>query len=112
MYIMAKICVDCGYEPTIYLCNLYQCYNCGKKDICSACIAFIEGDVGTDEVGTDEVGTSENPREQKRICVNCFDTTSVRNCNDCHKVCRSEFSTCWTCHKTDICDYCIYYLSL
>lgn len=34
--------------------------------------------------------------------------TSVRNCNDCHKLCRCEFSTCWTCHKTDICDDCIY----
>ena len=97
MYIMAKICVDCGYEPTIYLCNLYQCYNCGKKDICSDCINLF----------TDKIDTSENPKEQKRICVNCFNTTSVRNCNDCHKLCRSEFSTCWTCHKTDICDDCI-----
>ena len=71
----------------------YHCDCCCKR-YCSDCIACIEGDVG-------------NPKEQKRICVNCFDTTSVRNCNDCHKLCRSEFSTCWTCHKTDICDYCI-----
>ena len=53
------------------------------------------------------VGFKRGYAPLERICINCFDTTSVRNCNDCHKLCRSEFSTCWTCHKTDICDYCI-----
>ena len=92
---MAKICVDCGYDPTIYLCNLYQCYHCGKKDICSDCINLF----------TDEIGANTN--EWKPICEKCFDTTSIRECNDCQKLCRSEISTCWTCHKTDICEDCI-----
>jgi len=97
---MAKICVDCGYDPTIYMCNLYQCYNCGKKDICSDCINLF-----TDEIGA---GANEiDKNEWKPICEKCFDSTSIKECNDCHKVCRSEFSTCWTCHKTDICDDCI-----
>ena len=87
------MCSECG---DVGACVYYQCACCYKY-FCSACIACIEGDVGT----------SENPKEQKRICEKCFDTTSVRNCNDCHKVCRSEFSTCWVCHKTDICDDCI-----
>lgn len=92
---MAKICVDCGYDPTIYLCKLYQCYHCGKKDICSDCINLF----------TDEIGAGAN--EWKPICEKCFDTTFIRECTDCRKVCRSEFSTCWMCHKTDICDDCI-----
>ena len=53
------------------------------------------------------VGFKRGYAPLERICINCFDTTSVRNCNDCHKLCRSEFSTCWTCHKTDICEDCI-----
>jgi hypothetical protein len=94
---MAKICVDCGYDPTIYLCNLYQCYHCGKKDICSDCINLF----------TDEIGADTNANEWKPVCEKCFDTTFIRECNDCHKQCRSEFTTCWRCHKTDICDDCI-----
>ena len=99
---MAKICVDCGYDPTIYLCNLYQCYHCGKKDICSDCINLF-----TDEIGADANANTIGQNECKPICEKCFDSTSIRECNDCHKVCRSEFSTCWTCHKTDICEDCI-----
>ena len=96
-------CSECGDDDTCGdpFFTLYQC-SCCYKHFCSDCIACIEGDVGTSEAGT-----SENPKEQKRICVNCFDTTSVRTCNDCHKLRRCEFSTCWTCHKTDICDDCI-----
>ena len=94
---MAKICVDCGYDPTIYLCKLYQCYHCGKKDICSDCINLF----------TDEIGADANANEWKPICEKCFDSTSIKECNDCHKLRRCEFSTCWTCHKTDICDDCI-----
>ena len=99
---MAKICVDCGYDPTIYLCKLYQCYHCGKKDICSDCINLF-----TDEIGADTNANEIDQNELKPICEKCFDTTSIRECTDCHKVCRSEFSTCWRCHKTDICDDCI-----
>ena len=94
---MAKICVDCGYGPTIYMVNLYQCYHCGKKDICSDCINLF----------TDEIGANADANEWKPICETCFNTTSIRECNDCYKLCRCEFSTCWTCHKTDICEDCI-----
>ena len=83
-------CNECGDDGA---CMYYRCACCYKY-FCSVCIACIE--------------PGENPIERKRICVNCFDTTSVRNCNDCHKLRRCEFSTCWTCHKTDICDDCIY----
>ena len=86
-------CNECGDDGA---CVYYQCACCDKP-MCSVCIACIEGDVGT----------SENPKEQKRICIECYKITSVRNCNDCHKLRRCEFSTCWTCHKTDICDDCI-----
>ena len=51
------------------------------------------------------------------LCKDCFDVwskgcdhcgahTSVRTCNDCHRLCRSTFSTCWHCQKTDICEDC------
>ena len=71
---------------------LFKCACC-EKQFCSACIACIE--------------PGENPIERKRICIECYKITSVRNCNDCHKLRRCEFSTCWTCHKKDICDDCI-----
>ena len=83
-------CNECGDDDTGG--DPFKC-DCCFKLFCSVCIACIE--------------PGENPIERKRICVNCFDTTSVRNCNDCHKLCRCEFSTCWTCHKTDICENCI-----
>jgi len=101
---MAKICVDCGYDPTIYLCKLYQCYHCGKKDICSDCINLFTDEIGANEIGA---GANANANEWKPICEKCFDSTSIKECNDCHKLRRCEFSTCWTCHKTDICDDCI-----
>ena len=82
-------------ECSVYLDKhiAYHCDCCGKR-CCSDCIACIEGNAG-------------NPKEQKRICIECYKITSVRNCNDCHKLCRCEFSVCWTCHKTDVCDDCI-----
>ena len=91
---LIKCCEDCGYDEKCGdpFFTLFKCACCDKR-FCSDCIACIE--------------PGENPIERKRICVNCFDTTSVRNCKDCHKLCRCEFSTCWTCHKTDICDDCI-----
>ena len=41
------------------------------------------------------------------IMSDCLATTTVATCNDCQKLCRSTFSTCWRCHKTDICEDCI-----
>ena len=87
-------CNECGDDDTCGdpFFTLFKCACC-EKQFCSACIACIE--------------SGENPIERKRICIECYKITSVRNCNDCHKLCRCEFSTCWTCHKTDICDDCI-----
>lgn len=92
---LIKCSEDCGYDEKCGdpFFTLYQC-SCCEKQFCSDCIACIEGN-------------AVNTKEQKRTCVNCFDTTSVRNCNDCYKLRRCEISTCWRCHKTDICEDCI-----
>jgi len=92
-------CNECG--DLFYA--LYKCSSCEKKDMCSKCIAWAY--------------VNEDDGEEKRpLCLECFDkeyaditidTASIRRCIDCQKLCRCDFSICWTCHKTDVCDDCI-----
>lgn len=42
-----------------------------------------------------------------KTCDQCGAHTTVSTCSDCQRRCRSTFSTCWRCDKTDICEDCI-----
>ena len=89
-----KQCQECGDDSEKYIkFILYDCSQCGKKDRCESCIEWVY----------------EDDKEQKPICAECYKSTSIRVCNDCHKRRRCEYYTCWKCHKTDICEDCITY---
>jgi hypothetical protein len=90
-------CEQCGDDSEKYIkFVLYDCSQCAKKDRCESCIEWAYTDVND----------SEN---KQPFCSECYNKREdIQKCNNCYRVLQCEFSTCWKCHRKNICINCVY----
>jgi hypothetical protein len=86
-------CDQCGDDSEKYIkFSLYNCSSCEQTNLRGYCTECFF-----------------NPARQP-FCSECYNKKEdVQKCNECCRVLQCEFSTCWTCDKTDICINCLKY---
>jgi hypothetical protein len=90
-------CERCGDDSDKYIkFILYDCFECGKKKLCESCIEFAYHD-------------DTYISDKKPFCSECYEKKEdIRKCNSCYRVLQCKFSTCFKCHKKNICINCVY----